>query len=371
MPAVAILKVSPLLAASTALLLTICLLATMIPPTKGYNIGTPNKPWGATEKAEWLKTRKIHRSYPDEVLSKLDNIDGFTKHQYGTLEVKNCGIEGKENRAYPKFALKSDNWDDSKPCFLLTGGVHGYEKSGVQGAILFLQTSAKEYSKTFNILAVPSVSPWGYETIERWNHRAVDPNRSFSPDGELVEGRSFNPEPATEESAALIAYLKSLGVAKWMCHIDLHETTDSDQLEFRPAKRARDGLSPETLAEAKINDPIPDGFYLVSDSTNPQKAWHKAMIDSVRKVTHIAPAEADGTLIGETVSQEGVIIIPSPKSLGLCSGVTNASYATTTEVYPDSPSATEEECNRAQVACIEGGLQFIIKEHSLSIYNKQ
>jgi len=77
-------------------------------------------------------------------------------------------------------------------------------------------------------------------------------------------------------------------VKQWMCHIDLHETTDSDQTEFRPAKRAREGLDPETLEEAKIADPIPDGFYLVSDSTNPQTAWQKAMIDSVREVTHIA-----------------------------------------------------------------------------------
>ena len=84
------------------------------------------------------------------------------------------------------------------------------------------------------------------------------------------------------------------------------------------------------------------------------------MIDAVRKVTHIAPAEEDGTIIGEKVSQEGVIEIPAPSSLGLCAGVTNAHYATTTEVYPDSDSATPEQCNDAQVACIEGGLRLPI-----------
>ena len=331
----------------------------------GYAIGTPLKPWGASERAEWLKTRAIQRSYDDEVLAKLNKgFEGFDTHQYGTLEVD---AEGDAKKSYPLFAVKSHNWDDSKPCFLLTGGVHGYEKSGVQGAILFLSSSkALEYSKKgFNILVLPCVSPWGYETNQRWNSRAVDPNRSFNPNGEVVEGRSFNPEAATDESAALIKYLDTLGVKQWMCHIDLHETTDSDQTEFRPAKRARDGLSPESLEEAKKADPIPDGFYLVSDSTNPQTAWHKAMIDSVRKVTHIAPAEADGTMIGEKVVQDGVIAIPAPKSLGLCAGVTNAFYATTTEVYPDSPSATEEQCNQAQVACIEGGLQCIMQEQSV------
>ena len=84
-------------------------------------------------------------------------------------------------------------------------------------------------------------------------------------------------------------------------------------------------------------------------------------IDAVRKVTHIAPPDADGLIIDEPVVQEGVIGIPSPRSIGLCAGVTNAHYATTTEVYPDSPQASDEQCNLAQVACIEAALDFIIE----------
>ena len=63
--------------------------------------------------------------------------------------------------------------------------------------------------------------------------------------------------------------------------------------------------------------------------------------------------------------QTGVIAIPKPSSIGLCAGVTNANYATTTEVYPDSPKATEAQCNLAQVACIEAGLEHIIAVHGL------
>jgi hypothetical protein len=62
------------------------------------------------------------------------------------------------------------------------------------------------------------------------------------------------------------------------------------------------------------------------------------------------------------VTQEGVIGIPSKKSLGLCAGVTNSPYRTTTEVYPDSPQATPDQCNEAQVACIVGALDHIISE---------
>ena len=35
----------------------------------------------------------------------------------------------------------------------------------------------------------------------------------------------------------------SLGVGQWTMHVDLHETTDSDLSEFRPAKASRDGVS--------------------------------------------------------------------------------------------------------------------------------
>ena len=150
---------------------------------------------------------------------------------------------------------------------------------------------------------------------------------------------------------------------QWLCHVDLHETTDTDETEFRPAKAARDG-------EDHTPDSIPDGFYLVGDETNLQPEWHAAMVAAVKEVTHIAPADADGKIIGEAVVQEGVIAIPKPSSLGLCAGVTNAEFAATTEVYPDSPKATDEQCNRAQVACLLGGLEHIIQAKGLPSQGK-
>jgi len=172
----------------------------------------------------------------------------------------------------------------------------------------------------------------------------VDPNRSFH------EG---SPSEESGGVVKLMADMKeSHGAEEWQVHIDLHETTDTDESEFRLAKAARDG-------EVYEEDGIPDGFYLVGDSEKPQEAWHTAMIDSVRKVTHIAPPDDKGLIIGAPLTQEGVIVYPA-KDLHLCSSVANAAYATTTEVYPDSATATEEECNRAQVACLVGGLDFVI-----------
>ena len=295
-----------------------------------YPIGTPGKKWGMAEKVQWLERQSIHRSYAEEVLEKLDALrHRFDFEQYGALS--------QATERYPLFIARSRGWNPDKPVALITGGVHGYETSGVQGAIRFLETEAEIQTAAFNILVAPCVSPWGYETINRWNPAAIDPNRSFQGSG------------VCEEAEALIAYLDSLA-SEIAVHIDLHETTDTDNTEFRPALAARDA-KPQDIWN------IPDGFYLVGDSERQEAAFQQAIIQSVEKVTHIAPPDDQGRIIGEKLEQTGVINYPARK-LGLCMGVTNASYVTTTEVYPDSPEVDPEICIEAQVAAVLGGLDF-------------
>lgn len=299
-----------------------------------YPIGTPGQKWTMKEKAEWLAQLTIKRSYLDEVVTKIDALkDRFDVSQYGALSY--------DTEKYPLFVIKSRHWNAQKPTILVTGGVHGYETSGVHGALQFVDEKAQHYSQFFNILVAPCVSPWGYETINRWNPNAIDPNRSF-----------YDNSPA-EESAALMKMVKDQGV-EILAHIDLHETTDTDETEFRPALAARDGV------EYKPGS-IPDGFYVVGDTDNPHDAFQKAIIDEVRKVTHIAPPDDEGNIIGSPVSQEGVIDYPL-KKLGLCAGLSDCQYSSTTEVYPDSPLVTPSECNNAQVAAIVGALEYILKQ---------
>jgi hypothetical protein len=132
----------------------------------------------------------------------------------------------------------------------------------------------------------------------------------------------------------------------------LHETTDSDESEFRPALAARDGV---TFKPGEI----PDGFYLVDDSEHPQPDFQQAVIAAVSTITHIAPADHRGEIIGSPVVAPGVIDYPF-KTLGLCAGITNAWYKTTTEVYPDSPRATPQQCNDAQVAAVRAAIEFAL-----------
>ncbi|MCT7656205.1 N-acetyltransferase [Oceanimonas sp. NS1] len=115
-----------------------------------------------------------------------------------------------------------------------------------------------------------------------------------------------------------------------LLHIDLHETTNTDESEFRPVLAARDGQPFEPCG-------IPDGFYLVDDSEHPQPGFQQAVIAAVEQVTHIAPADENNEIIGSPVVAKGVIEYPLTQ-LGLCAGITPARYKTTTEVYPDSPA---------------------------------
>jgi hypothetical protein len=301
-----------------------------------YRIGTAGKPWSEVECAEWKDQTEKQRSYKEQVLDKLDVLkETMIVEQYGALP--------HDPDRYPLYAVKPGEWQPGKPHVLVTGGVHGYETSGVQGALLFLQTKAQDYAKDFNIVVCPCVSPWAYEHIQRWQADLQDPNRSF------------NMDAPTDESKAIMEYLNKLGVSKWMCHVDLHETTDTDATEFRPAKHAKAGLPYEGKGG------IPDGFYVVGDSVEPQLDFLQAVNESVQKVTHIAPSDDEGNLIGYPAVKSGAIVIPL-KEFGLCGSVTGATYSATTEVYPDSPRATDEICNQAQVAAVTGALNYILAQ---------
>ncbi|GHA09561.1 M14 family metallopeptidase [Oceanisphaera arctica] len=299
---------------------------------KTYPIGTPGTPWGEAERAEWRALQRRQRSYEADVLIVIERLRSrFDVQKYGEL---NYGDE-----RYPLMAIRSRDWRDELPVVLVTGGVHGYETSGVHGALQFVEQHAADYAGRVNLLVSPCVSPWAFERIHRWNANAVDPNRSF---------RQNSP---AEESAALLQLMAPVR-ERVLLHIDLHETTDTDETEFRPALAARDGQPFEPCG-------IPDGFYLVDDSESPQPGFQQAVIEAVEKVTHIAPADDNGEIIGSPVVAKGVIQYPLTE-LGLCAGITSARYKTTTEVYPDSPNATPEQCNAAQVAAVCAAMDYAL-----------
>ena len=299
-------------------------------PSHSYPIGTPLQAWGEAERAQWRARQVRQRSYADDVLRVVEGLRAdFDVETYGEV------VYGEEH--FPLLAIRSRHWQTDLPTALVTGGVHGYETSGVHGALRFAQAHAFDYADRVNLLIVPCVSPWAYERIQRWNYGALDPNRHF-----------FDASPA-QESAALMRLIAPMR-GQFAVHMDLHETTDTDESEFGPARAARDGKRFEPHA-------IPDGFYAVDDTANPQPAFQHAIIQAVERVTHIAPADERGEIIGSPVVAHGVIHY-AMKELGLCAGITDARYTCTTEVYPDSPRASSEQCIAAQVAAVGAGLHY-------------
>ena len=314
-------------------------LAVNTPPSiPTYPIGTPGTPWGGPEKALWLDRQRLmkKRSYAVEVLEPLQagwlpaQAELF---QYGTLDYERLGLG-----SFPLYAVRSRTWRADLPVVLVTGGVHGYETSGVQGALQWIRHEFARHAETVNLLVLPCISPWGYETINRWNPDALDPNRQFKAGSPAAE--------AALAMACVAAQAVSIDL-----HVDLHETTDTDNSEFGPAKGARDGKPFDA-------HDIPDGFYLVGDSARPEPEFQRALIDAVRRVTHIAAPDEHGNIIASHLLQPGVINYDK-RSSGLCGGMTDARFVTTTEVYPDSPNVSPEECNAAQVATVNAAIEYL------------
>ncbi|AOT09010.1 M14 family metallopeptidase [Pseudoalteromonas luteoviolacea] len=299
--------------------------------SKQYQIGTSGTPWGDTEKKLWLKSQSKKRCYKTLVISEIQALSAL-------CDIEEYGLLSYQDDSYPLFALKSKHINTELPTILITGGVHGYETSGVMGAIAFAKYQMSSFTDKFNFIILPCISPWGFETINRWNPNAIDPNRSFYSDSPALE--SYHAMQYINRSSANI-----------IAHIDLHETTDTDNSEFRPALAARDG---------KINNNwnIPDGFYLVGHSQKPEPAFQKCIIETVQRVTHIADADESSQLIGVDIEQFGVINYDAT-ALGLCMGFTQAPFVTTTEVYPDSQNTTEQECTDGQVAAIIGVIKYL------------
>jgi hypothetical protein len=297
-----------------------------------YPVGIPGAPWGEAERNRWRARQSRQRRYDQDVTPRIAKLaDGLERLVYGQLDY--------DGEHYTLYALRSHGWNPALPAALVTGGVHGYETSGVMGALEFLEKRAADYAGRVNLLVAPCVSPWGYERINRWNYDAIDPNRSFRVDG------------LSREATTLIELVKPL-LGQFLVHIDLHETTDSDESEFRPALAARDG---------KPHEPglVPDGFYLVTDTKNPQLSFQEAIIGAVKPVTHIAPPYGAGEIIGCPVVANGVIEYPLTE-YGMCASITGARYTTTTEVYPDSPRASQQQCNDAQVAAVCAALDYAL-----------
>lgn len=380
-----------------------------------YPVGKPHTPWNDDDRQAWLaRVTKDgpRRSYETNVVDRLKKVVQSSEFFREHFELVQYGALSHNTARYPLFAVKSrafgEERDPRKKSMIVTGGVHGYETSGVHGALSFIEdhltgksdADREMVAEEFNILVAPCVSPWAYEFVQRWQVNAVDVNRSFLSRDQRPksEGGDFG-EPRTDESALLMDFLAGgPGAEAFDLHMDLHETTDTDSTEFGPARKARDG---EDFSWEKDRGVVPAGFYTIGDAALPDlertKRFQARIIREVAKVTRISPNREVGGAAGVRESQsgfgaiepgvacefgtaegddptypiDGSIVYPVDARPGpavptgtcapsLAGGPT--SLATTTEVYPDLPGVSAEECERAQVAALLGGIAFVREE---------
>ena len=286
------------------------------------------KPWGPAEKKAWLERQTIQRSYQDDVVTRLKALpaDKLELEQYGQLS--------HDPARYPLYVVKSKPWNDENPTVIVTGGVHGYEDSGVTGALRFLEEEASKYSDKVNFIVYPCVSPFAYEINHRWNHKAEDPNRHFSDEG------------TAEEAIQLMKSVKSLKL-EFKAAVDLHETNYRD-IDLTKERRARDGQK-----DQEGDDFIPEGFYLVIPSKSDMPLAHE-VIEEVRKVTPICK---DASILGYP-ADNGVIVLDDLKTLCQDFMRKYAEVGMTTEIYPDNTS--RDECERAQIATIKTAIKYAL-----------
>jgi hypothetical protein len=287
------------------------------------------KPWGSVEKESWWQRQTFQRSYANDILSRINALpaDEFKVEQYGALST--------DPARYPLMRVMSKNWNENNPTVLITGGVHGYEPSGITGALRFIEEEASKYTDKVNFVVYPCVSPLGYEINHRWNRRAEDPNRHFFPGG------------TAEEAIQLMKSVDSLRM-HFKAAVDLHETNDRDK-ELTLERRARDGEVPQP-----DDTYIPEGFYLVV-ADKADAALGQEVIDAVRKITPIC---ADPTILGYP-SNDGVIVIDDVKTLCQDFARKYADVAMTTEIYPEKCSRRESE--DAQIATIKTAVAYALR----------
>ena len=292
-------------------------------------MGEAGAAWGPAEKEAWWNRQTIQRSYADDVLSRLNALpsDKFSLEQYGALSA--------DPAKYPLMRVLSKPWKDNNPTILVTGGVHGYEPSGITGALRFLEEVAPQFADKINFVVYPCVSPLGYEINHRWNRNADDPNRNFHPGGNAEEARQ------------LMTSVESLQ-KHFRAAVDLHETNNRDK-ELTLERRARDGQQPEP-----DDTYIPEGFYLVV-ADKADVALGREVIEAVRKVTPIC---IDKEVLGYP-SDGGIIVIDDLHTLCQDFARLHSDVAMTTEIYPDKCS--EREAEDAQLATIRTAIDFALR----------
>lgn len=115
------------------------------------------EPWSKQKKLHWFFNQIAQgrvRDYQTDVVARLKKLPEkyFSLEQYGHLTT--------DAPRYPLLSIKAGDFSNGKPNILITAGVHGYEPSGIEAVLNYLENQMRPDLRHSNFLIYPTISPW-------------------------------------------------------------------------------------------------------------------------------------------------------------------------------------------------------------------
>ena len=248
-----------------------------LPPPPPYPIGTPGTPWGAAEKAAWLARQAVRRRYDAEVVAAAEGRRAGARRSCSRTACSTTRAWACPPTRCMRCAAATGN--AGRPTVLVTGGVHGYETSGVQGALQWIATEFDRHADDGQPAGAALHQPLGLR------------------DDQPLEPRRARPEPPVPRRQPRRRGRARDGLRRGARR---RRSTCTSTCTRPPTPTTASSAPPRPRATARrsTSHAIPDGFYLVGDTERPAPDFQRALIDAVRRVTHIAEADEHGCLIG-------------------------------------------------------------------------
>ena len=256
-------------------------------------------PWNQSQFDNWYQQRPVlpSRDYKKTIEPRIVSLNEQTDYRvekYGDVDYKTNDLNNTQLRTtHNLYRILIGDFTQDKPCYIVIGGTHGYEKSGPLACLKFAEEDAKKLKTKFNIVVYPCLSPGPYEKELRFSEGRIDINRDA-----FLEGAK------TQEMQAFSASLKELHSRvfkddlsqKFTAAIDLHETPFMDI--------AIDKESAQAGGELFELDIFPRGMFLIAFDED--QALGNKIIQQVRAEGH--HVVDDNTLYGSP-NHDGILLM--------------------------------------------------------------
>lgn len=262
------------------------------------------EPWPEERFKRWYREHPVipARDYARTLVPRIKALGeraGFELEKYGEASystdthAKDSGVGETGHVTHDLFRLLIGDFDQQRPCYVILGGTHGYEKGGPLAALKFAEEDAAHYAEQCNIVIYPCLCPGPYEKELRFTEGRIDPNRD-----------AFLDRAQTQEMRALARSVKALHrrvfdgdpAGKFAAAIDLHETPFMDI--------AIDKENAEAGGELFELDIFPRGMFLIAFDEDLDFA-HRIIHNVRREGHHVVD---DDTLYGSP-NHDGVLLM--------------------------------------------------------------